>query len=57
MSDVSLEKNFSFPWAFLSIKGVINNLFNEEYESVLHRPMPRMNYEFFLEIRPAFRRR
>lgn len=30
MSDISLEKAFSFRWADLSLKGVINNLFNEE---------------------------
>ena len=30
MSDISLEKAFSFRWADLSLKGVIKNLFNEE---------------------------
>ena len=52
MSDVSLEKAFSLRWADFTVKGVVNNLFNEEYESVLSRPMPRLNYELFLDIRP-----
>ena len=57
MSDISLEKAFSFRWADLSLKGVINNLFNEEYQSVLSRPMPRLNYEIFLDIRPKWGKR
>lgn len=56
MNDLTLEKRFSLPWAELSLKGQINNLFNEEYVSVLSRPMPRMNFEFFIEIRPKFKR-
>lgn len=40
-----------------SLKGVINNLFNEEYQSVLSRPMPRLNYEIFLDIRPKWGKR
>ena len=57
MSDISIEKAFSLRWADLTLKGVINNLFNEEYESVLSRPMPRLNYEIFLDIRPRWGRR
>ncbi len=57
MSDVSLEKAFSLRWADFTVKGVVNNLFNEEYESVLSRPMPRLNYELFLDIRPRWGRR
>ena len=45
-------------WRFIyTVKGVVNNLFNEEYESVLSRPMPRLNYELFLDIRPRWGRR
>ena len=54
MSDVWLEKRFAFRWADMSFKGVVRNLFNEEYESVLARPMPRMNFEFFIGIKPKF---
>lgn len=57
MSNISLEKSLSFPWADLSIKGTINNLFDEEYLSVLSRPMPGINFELFLSITPKFKRR
>ncbi len=56
MSDLSLEKVCSFKCRDLSVKGVVNNLFNEEYESVLSRPMPRMNYGITLDFRPRFRK-
>jgi iron complex outermembrane receptor protein len=52
MSNISLEKNFYFKWADLSVKGAVNNLFNEEYLSVLSRPMPGINFEIFLSITP-----
>jgi iron complex outermembrane receptor protein len=55
MSNISLEKGFSFKWADLSVKGAINNLFNEEYLSVLSRPMPGINFEIFLSITPHFK--
>ena len=54
MSDVSLEKLFSLHWSDFSVKVAVKNLFNEEYESVLSRPMPRMNFEVFLDIRPKW---
>ena len=57
MSNLSLEKGFAFAWADLSLKGTVNNLFNEEYISVLSRPMPRMNVEFFIGIKPKWGRR
>ena len=56
MSDVSLEKAFGFSWSDLSVKLAVKNLFNEEYESVLSRPMPRMNFEVFLDIRPKWKK-
>lgn len=43
--------------AYSAEQGVINNLFNEEYQSVLSRPMPRLNYEIFLDIRPKWGKR
>lgn len=57
MSDLSLEKMFSFGWSDLSVKAAVKNLLNEEYESVLSRPMPRMNFEIFLDIRPKWGKR
>ena len=57
MSDVSLEKLFSFRWGDFSVKVAVKNLLDEEYETVLSRPMPRMNYEIFLDIRPKWGKR
>ena len=54
MSNVTLEKGLSFKWADLSLKGTINNLFNEEYLSVLSRPMPGINFEVFIGITPKW---
>lgn len=57
MSDLALERSIECRWASFSLKGCIYNLLNEEYESVLSRPMPRLNAAFFLGITPRFRRR
>ena len=54
MNNIELEKQFSLRWAELSLKGVINNLFNEEYLSVLSRPMPGINFEIFVGITPKW---
>lgn len=54
MSNISLEKVLAFKWADLSLKGTINNLFNEEYLSVLSRPMPGINFEIFIGITPKW---
>ena len=54
MSNISLEKVLVFGWADLSLKGTINNLFNEEYLSVLSRPMPGINFEIFIGITPKW---
>lgn len=50
MSNLTLERSISLKWTSLSLKGVINNLFNEEYLSVLSRPMPGINFELFIGI-------
>ena len=55
MSNISLERIIALSWADLSIKGTINNLFDEEYISVLSRPMPGINYEIFIGITPKWR--
>ena len=54
ISNVSLEKSIYCSWADWSLKGTINNLFNEEYLSVLARPMPRINFQFFVGITPKW---
>ena len=54
MSNISLEKSLSFSWADLMFKGAINNLFDEEYMSVLSRPMPGINFEIFIGITPKW---
>lgn len=54
MSNISLEKILTFKWADLSFKGTINNLFDEEYLSVLSRPMPGINFEIFIGITPKW---
>jgi iron complex outermembrane receptor protein len=56
MNNISLEKRFSSSWADFSLKGSINNLFDEEYLSVLSRPMPGINFEIFLGITPKWGR-
>ena len=57
MSNISLEKVFVLDWADLSAKAAINNLFNEEYLSVLSRPMPGINFEIFLGITPKWNKK
>ena len=54
MSNVTIEKGLSGKWADFNIKGAINNLFNEEYLSVLSRPMPGINFEIFVGITPKW---
>ena len=55
MSNIAIEKNLLFSFADFSIKFNINNLFNEEYLSVLSRPMPGINFQLFLGITPKWR--
>ena len=57
MSNITLEKGVSFRWADLSLKGTVNNLFNEEYLSVLSRPMPGIHFELFIGITPKWGKR
>ena len=54
MSNISLEKALSFSWADLTIKGSINNLFDEEYMSVLSHPMPGINFQLLVNITPKW---
>ena len=57
MNDISLEKRIAFSWANISCKVLVNNIFNEEYESVLSHPMAGRNFGFFIEINPKIRRK
>lgn len=54
MNNASIEKRFGLRWCDLSLKASVNNLFDEEYLSVLSRPMPGINAEFFLSIVPKW---
>jgi len=54
MSNVSLEKGLKFKPVDLQLKLAVNNLFNEDYLSVLSRPMPGINFELFIGITPKF---
>ncbi|MBO5000916.1 MAG: TonB-dependent receptor [Bacteroidaceae bacterium] len=54
MNNLTRERGIPLKWADLSLKGAVNNLFNEEYLSVLSRPMPGINFEFFISITPHF---
>ena len=54
MSNVSLGKSLSLKWAALDFKLAVNNIFDEDYLSVLSRPMPGVNFEFFIGITPKF---
>lgn len=55
MSNISLEKGLFFKPVDVQLKLAVNNLFNEDYLSVLSRPMPGINFEFFIGITPKFR--
>lgn len=52
MNNIEIEKVLSWRPLDLSVKLLVNNLFNEEYLSVLSRPMPGINFEFFVSITP-----
>ena len=54
MNNITLERLLTFSWADLSIKSSVNNLFDEEYVSVLSRPMPGINFEIFIGITPKW---
>ena len=54
MNDASIERVFPFRFADMSLKLAVNNLFDEEYLSVLSRPMAGRNYEVFIRITPKW---
>ncbi len=50
MNNVSLEKALPTRVANFRVKLVVNNLFNEDYLSVLSRPMPGINFEALVAV-------
>ena len=54
MNNVSLERKLMFKKLDLNLKLAVNNLFNEDYVSILSHPMPGINFEFFVGILPKF---
>ena len=55
MNDVSLEKRFKIQSTVFSLKLSVYNLFDEEYVSVLSRPMAGRNYGFFIGVNPHWK--
>lgn len=52
MSDLSLEYSFPTGWGLIGLKASIYNLLDEEYVSVLSRPMPGRHYSLALSFTP-----
>ncbi len=50
MSNIVLGKKIALRNVGLDFKLAVNNLFNEDYLSVLSRPMPGINFELFIGI-------
>ncbi len=50
MSNVSLSRSLRLKPLSLHMEFAVNNLFNEDYMSVLSHPMPGINFQFFLTI-------
>lgn len=54
MNNLTLGKSLALRWAGIDLKLAVNNLFDEEYLSVLSHPMPGINFEFFIGISPKW---
>ena len=54
MSNLMIERGFVTRHVDLNLKLAVNNLFNEDYVSVLSRPMPGINYELFISFTPKW---
>lgn len=55
MNNVSVERTLSWRPVDVTLKGVIRNLFNEDYLSVLARPMPGINFQLVVAVTPKFK--
>lgn len=51
MTDVSIEKVFHVKKIEFSVKGIVNNVLNTEYVTVLSHPMPGRNYEVIFKVK------
>jgi len=54
MSDISLEKAFTWRYLDFSIKLAVNNILSTEYVTVLSRPMAPRNFEIYFKIQPKW---
>ncbi len=50
LSNATVEKDFRLAAIDLQAKIAVNNIFNADYQTVLSRPMPGINCEFFLSV-------
>ena len=50
MSNINLEKSFSVLGTGCMAKLAVNNLLDADYQTVLSRPMPGINFEAFLSV-------
>ncbi len=57
MSDISFEKAFTPAWGRVSLKLAVNNLFDEEYEMLVSRPMPGRNFGLYISVTPNFKKK
>lgn len=48
MSNITIERSIKFRPFSLQLKLAVNNIFDEDYLSVLSRPMPGRNFELFV---------
>lgn len=53
MNNLTLSRTIPSRPALLDVRLAVNNLFNEDYLSVLSRPMPGINFELFISITPC----
>lgn len=54
MNDITVSRLLEFKFAGIKLSCAVKNLFNEKYVSVLSRPMPGINFEFFIAVTPNF---
>lgn len=54
MSNVTLGYGIPTRVMDIDLKLAVNNIFNEDYLSVLSRPMPGINFEFFISLTPKW---
>ena len=50
LSNAAIEKSLRMAGLDWQAKLAVNNLFNADYQTVLSRPMPGINFEFFLSV-------